>query len=69
MESKANIINLYSFKLLFVRYKVGKRIVVFKMIRFQAKDRQTMEYLTTHEACTIIGTRAMHESSSVVVYD
>ena len=37
----ANIINLYSFKLLVVKYKVGKRILVFKMIRFEAKIGKT----------------------------
>ena len=38
----ANIINLYSFKLLVVKYKVGKRILVFKIIRFQTKIGRTI---------------------------
>ena len=58
----ANIINLYSFKLLVVKYKVGKRILVFKMIRFEAKIGR----LAKHEACTK-RPRHRHESNTLIV--
>ena len=61
----ANIINLYSFKLLVVKYKVGKRILVFKIIRFEAKIGRR-KYLAKHEACTK-RPRHRHESDTLIV--